>query len=169
MRLLDKYVRRTILYGIALLHILVLSLSAFFIYRFVYLLNDNSGYVLPVAFLLALLYIDIGLYKGDMHKKIFGKATFDKEYISCSCLSEKWKINYKEICIYGVVGSSIFLSIDCNEKDDLHTKVSINKKRIVIEAREEVLEKIEEFLPQEMTWRINRAIDNKADCYYKKR
>ena len=163
-----------VIVGIPIMHLLVVSLCAFFTQRFLMETYDPIVIVLLIAFLGPVLYVDFALYHLQIYHRCFLRFKADETGIRCYGIGVKtWRIAWNEICVYGITGydtknqpyALLFLSKDSREDTNLKQKILINNRRIVIQVRDEVLVALNQYMPQDIKKRVSTAVEQKSDFF----
>lgn len=178
MKLYDKYTSNVILIGISLYHVLALSLSAFFCYRFLIQSYDPTVYLLLLLLIAPLIIMDILLRKDRMFKRFLIRCKFNEKCIFCyGLLWKSWEIPWSEISTYGITGYAhedrtypiIFFSLDSSELYEKNKIFAVNQQRVVFQMREEIWPELSEFMPDDMKKQLRYSIDSQRNCFCKRR
>jgi len=176
MPLYNKQTTFLVVSGYIFMHMLILGLSSFFVYRFITDGYDSGWIVLILMFMFMLLVVDIQLSKFQIFSRFWVRCDFDSTGICCRCfLKNKWNIAWQNICVFGTIGYTpntgmgiIFLSCDQNEKYEREKCILISEKRIVFEANQYIWAKLSEFMPSDIRYKLESAIHSGRDCWYRR-
>ena len=167
-----------VIVGIPIMHLLVVSLCAFFTQRFLMETYDPIVIVLLIAFLGPVLYVDFALYHLQIYHRCFLRFKADETGIRCYGIGVKsWRILWNEIRMFGITGydtknqpyALIFFSKKGQEDTGIKQKVQINNDRIVIQVRHEVLTVLNQYMPKDIKKRIATSVEQKSDFFYRRR
>lgn len=165
-----------IMFGIPLLHALVLGLCAFFVDRFLMKTYDPVAWLLLLLFLGSLLLCDILLYRYQLFHRCYLKFQMDHSKIQWYIIkSHMHQLEWDEVRVFGVMGYDeyqpagfIYFSANEHESNSVEQRMQLNNQRIVIEVRPEVIHLLKQYLPSDMQ-RIIKALENKQTCFYRRR
>ena len=156
--------------------ILLVGLSAFWIYKFIFISYEPS-----VFFLLGIIWGGLIACCRLEHptqaiRRFFVRFKVDSKGITCNGLGFKpWYLKWEDICIYGIEGYGfsygmgiIFLSSDANERFDKNKFTLLSKQRIVFEACDEIWTMLRNYMPSKMRNDLEKAICEKRNCFYRK-
>lgn len=179
MRLYDKQTTFTVIGGILLMYGLCLGLCGFFVYRFLIRTFDPAVYLLLAIVLCPLILFPILSRKSHAFGRFLLRCRFDKLGISCYGLGwRRFTLRWDDICLYGIDGYGkhsgysmgiLFLSTDPEERFDPKHYADINAHRIVFAVRDEIWDKFDTYMPEEMKKRLMSCAKTKQNCYYLKK
>ena len=169
-----------VLGGMGMLYILTLGLCSFFIKRFVLDSIAITGApdlsVIPLLAIFLLppfVIIPIVSHKGHILKRYLLRCAFNKEGIYCyGFLWKPFFIPWDSIRTYGMQGYSysytslvfLFFSIE-REYYKRENIAKISTSRIIFQLRDDIVSPLLEFMPTDMTARLESAIKNSRDIY----
>ena len=152
--------------GIPIMHLLVVSLCAFFTQRFLMETYDPIVIVLLIAFLGPVLYVDFALYHLQIYHRCFLRFKADETGIRCYGIGVKtWRIATGDRQGNFSTYALLFLSKDSREDTNLKQKILINNRCIVIQVRDEVLVALNQYMPQDIKKRVSTAVEQKSDFF----
>jgi hypothetical protein len=167
-----------VVFGVAFFHILDILLCIFCIQKFIIVAKNPNGYLLFGMLVLLVVIFDIALAKVHGFRRFLIRCNVDYDGINCSFLGiKKWTLLWKDICIYGICGLSatskyalygiVFLSTNVSEKYGKDTCSLITPRRIVFQIEQKRWDVISIYMPKQMKDRLDNAIVNNRDCYYR--
>ena len=177
MRLYDRYHTYYILFGILLMHLLILGLCTFFCYRFVVVDFDGSVLFLLVFLVASLVVCDILLLRTKSIVRMLVRCKVSDVGIYCYGLFLKsWWVKWSDVCAYGTFTyrfgyemNYLFFSTNPLEKGDSKMAGEISKNRVVFQVRQEIVDYIRPFLPSDIAKRLFEAGELKAGCFYRRK
>lgn len=161
--------------GMVLCHLLVAALCAFWIYRFLVVTYDPAVFLLLGLFVGAIIFCDVLAAKVQAFSRFLVRCRVDSDGIYCACLWKRWSIKWSDVHIFGITGFSslaqtgiVFLSKDLREKYQQNKLTLVTSNRIAFSLDERRWDKFSNHMPTEIKRKLQRAIDNNRDCYYRR-
>ena len=164
--------------GFASIHLLILSLCVFWIYKFMIISYAVDAFLLLALFLGILVTLDLYAAKKNMFTRYFTRCFISKEGILCRQFCGKsWNVEWDNICVYGTYTYTfsyasceiIFFSMNPNEAATAETIFSINRSRIFFELRDGLFDDLGIYMPDKMKKQLSIAIRERRNSYYRKR
>ncbi|MBE6039156.1 MAG: hypothetical protein E7218_08190 [Anaerofustis stercorihominis] len=171
MRAFRKGISRYLIYGMTMFHYLTFLMFCEFVDR-MDLGKNMEWLVLIVVILMMVLIIDIRLYREGFYMKTFMKLKVDEKSIRCyGFMVPKYEFLWDEIKCYGIstkrfLEPLVFLSLTSKRHKDPF--MVIDKNNVVFTIYDEIWAEISQYMPEDMQYRINNAIELGADRVWKK-
>lgn len=161
--------------GLVIFHVLICLLCLFWINKFAIQDYNPSVYLLLLMFISITVICDMSLYRIQGFRRFLVKCRITNQGIHCTLLGlKKWEIKWNEICIFGTLGYSntndrgvFFLSTDSGEKYNREKCAEVNAKRIVFEANPQIWKAVSEYMPDNIKYKLQKAMQERCNTFYK--
>ncbi|MBR6800142.1 MAG: hypothetical protein IKM61_00120 [Eubacteriaceae bacterium] len=175
MRAFDRKVAVHMIISLLFFHALYLYLIFYFLDYFVFLRKDSGGFFL-IAFVSAMIIsLDVVSLKNGLYTQLFLKIKMTERGVTCYGLFiQEYEISWKSIRKYGVstkyfTEPLIFISTIQNEQKKFRELFQeINKNRVVFQYSAKNWSEMRKFMPEDMWYRLNNAIQSGSDRVWKR-
>ena len=162
--------------GILLYHLLVVGLCSFWAYKFLYITYVPGVILLISMFILLTTICDVLLYRFQLIDRFLIRICVGHRGMHCTLLWKKWCIEWDDICLFGITGFSNsygmvlgFFSCDSHERYNKEKITEISRARIVFQVNKSRWELLSHYLPIDIQSKMDKALESKQDCYYRRR
>lgn len=150
--------------GIVLLHLLVIGLSVFWCYRFLWNYYDASVFVLLILFWGGLILCDVLLSKVQGLSRFLVRCKVDYTGLYCSMpFKKKWSILWKDVHTYGLLGINnpvsyvqCFFSVD-RSIPDVNQLVNLADNQIAFQIDTPLWVAVMQYLPKDIKTNLLKA------------
>lgn len=164
---------------LALLCLLSVALSSFFIKRFLLDSYDPAVYFLLAILIGPWIYVIVSLQRNGLLKRLFLRFSVDESGIHCFLLGKKcYSIDWDNIHTFAVIGfsfsyaSGVMIIFSSDKKEyaprNLREINRISQGRMVIQYRSDVWTALQQFMPTDMCEKLSYAISRNQDCFHKR-
>ncbi|MDD6034241.1 MAG: hypothetical protein PUC47_12340 [Oscillospiraceae bacterium] len=176
LQIYDPYTTWYLLGGLIFMHLLMFGLSAFFIVHFLIQEGQIAAVIMPIEFIVLLLFLDITLVRNQLYGRLLLRCKVNEEGIFCRGFGcRPWMLSWSQIRVFAIVGYQLknslpffVFSLDPQERFDQKRFLMLTPNRIVFSVTEENWNKLRPYMPADMKRNLQWSIEHERDCFHKR-